>query len=565
MGWFDTVANNFSNVIGTGGGGGGGIFDSISSALGTDGGGGGIIGAVEKTGQAIAEVPILKAAVIGAGTYFGGPAGAALAGSRMSRASGNSFNQSLWNGVGTGAAVAGAMYGADKLFGNAASTLGGASGMGGGTGLTLGAGGQTGLTLGGTGASTLGTGLGDYTLGSALGSGATGAGLGGTLATLGGMGGGSGLTVSGLGDYVLGSSIGGGATGGGLWDTISNVGSNIGNNVLNRVLGGGGGSTGGQQGGGGGGTDIAGLLGLGANLAGSYLNQQSAADAATKQADAQIRAAQIAADAAKFRPVGVTTNFGSSRFGYDASGNLNSAGYTLDPRLQAQQNQLMGASNGMLDQFTGSQAATAPMGAAANRMMSLGNQYLATDPQAQAAMYLQQQQGLLAPGRASTMADLQAQMQAQGRGGFAIGGGVNGQGAANPQLQALYNAQMQQDAQLAANATQGGMDYAKFGGAMVGSGGDMLRSQYGVQTAAYDPYKTALGGAQTIEGLGQNALTMGMDMGSTNSAANARAGLLTGRGMENAASTMAPTNAYSPWGALLSGGGQALGNYRWGT
>ena len=53
------------------------ITDTVSSALGTDGGGGGLIGAVEKTGQEIAKVPILKAGVIVAGGVFGGPAGAA--------------------------------------------------------------------------------------------------------------------------------------------------------------------------------------------------------------------------------------------------------------------------------------------------------------------------------------------------------------------------------------------------------------------------------------------------------------------------------------------------------
>ena len=304
------------------------------------------------------------------------------------------------------------------------------------------------------------------------------------------------------------------------------------------------------------------LLSGSLGMAGSYLNARSAQDAAQTQADAQIRAAQIAADAAKFRPIGVTTNFGRSQFGYDSNGNLNSAGYALSPQLQAQQNQIMGASGGLLNQFTGAQAATAPMGQAAQSAMTLGNGYLTTDPQAQAAKYYADQQAILAPGRASTMADLQATMQAQGRGGFAIGGGVGGQGAANPQLMALLNANNQQDTTLAANATQGGMDYAKFGAGMVGTGGDMLKSMYGTQSAAYSPYQTALGGAQTIEGLGQQALTQGMALGSTTTAANAQAGGLLAGGINNAAATMAPANAYSPWGAMLSGAGQATAGYK---
>lgn len=304
------------------------------------------------------------------------------------------------------------------------------------------------------------------------------------------------------------------------------------------------------------------LLSTGLNMAGSYLSGQAATGAAQTQADAQVRAAQIAADAAKFRPIGVTTNFGRSQFGYDANGNLNSAGYALSPQLQGQQNQLMGASQGMLDQFTGAKAATAPMAQTAQSMMTLGQGYLSTSPQAQAAKYLADQQGLLAPQRASDLASLQAQMQAQGRGGFAIGGGVNGQGAANPQMQALYNARMQQDAQLAANATQGGMDYATYGANMVGQGGNMLSGMYGVQNAAYSPYNTALSGANTIEGMGQNAMTQGMALGNTATAANAQAGGLLASGVNNAAATMAPANAYSPWGAMLSGAGSSMSQYK---
>lgn len=294
-----------------------------------------------------------------------------------------------------------------------------------------------------------------------------------------------------------------------------------------------------------------GLISTGLNLAGSYLNNQAASGAAQTQADAQVRAAQIAADAAKFRPVGVTTNFGRSQFGYDANGNLNSAGYALSPVLQGQQNQIMGASQGMLDQFTGSKAATAPMAGASGRMMSLGNQYLATDPQAQAAKYYADQQAILAPQRATDMATLQAQMQAQGRGGFAIGGGVGGQGAANPQMQALLNAQMQQNTQLAANATQGGMDYASYGANMVGQGGNMLSGMYGVQNSAYQPYGTAISGANTLENMGQGAMNLGTSLGNTTTNAAAAAGRLQGQGITNAAQTMAPTNAYSPWGSGL--------------
>ena len=306
-----------------------------------------------------------------------------------------------------------------------------------------------------------------------------------------------------------------------------------------------------------------GALRTGLGLAGSYLNANAANDAASTQAQAQIRAAQIAADAAKFRPVGVTTNFGSSQFNYDANGNLVQAGYNLSPQLQAQQNQIMGASGGLLNQYTGAQAATAPMGQAAQTAMTLGQGYLSTDPLAQAQKYMADQQGLLAPGRAQDFATLQAQNAAQGRSGFAMGGGVNGQMAANPEMQAYWNALMQQDAQLAANATQGGMDYAKFGIGTVGSGGDMLSSMYKTQTNAASPYTTALGTANTIEGMGQNAMTLGTNLGNSTTAAAAAGGRLLGTGMTNAADIVGTQAmaAGSPWGKMLT----ELSTYKFGA
>ena len=66
----------------------------------------------------------------------------------------------------------------------------------------------------------------------------------------------------------------------------------------------------------------------GASLLGGYMQGQSAKNAANTSADAQIRAAQIAADAARFRPVGITTRYGTSNFQTDAQGNLTCLLYT---------------------------------------------------------------------------------------------------------------------------------------------------------------------------------------------------------------------------------------------
>lgn len=299
------------------------------------------------------------------------------------------------------------------------------------------------------------------------------------------------------------------------------------------------------------------LVSGGLSLVGGLLSGNAAQGAARTSADAQLEAARIAADAAKFRPVGVTTRFGQSNFTKDAQGNVTGAGYTLSPELKAMQDSLLGAAPGMLSQFTGSQSTTAPMGTAAQRAMSLGNQYLATDPLAQAQKYYNDQQAVMATQRARDEAGMLT--GEFNRGTYGLATGATGQmGAANPRLEALYNAQRQQDIQLAANATQGGMDYAKFGAGMVGTGGDLLKGMYGTQTASYAPFQTALGGAQTIEGLGQNALDLSINMGKV--ASPAQSGQLLAQGMLGAAQTMQPANSYSPWGALLSGAGNAVQN-----
>lgn len=304
------------------------------------------------------------------------------------------------------------------------------------------------------------------------------------------------------------------------------------------------------------------LLSGGLQALGGYLSGQAATDAANSSADAYLQDARIAADAAKFRPVGVTTRFGGSQFGYDANGNLTSAGYTLSPDIRAQQNTLIGASNDALSQYANAQNVTAPMGQTAQTLFGLGQGYLSTTPEQQAAKYMQEQQALLAPYREREFANLENRLRAQGRLGLATGATSTGMGAANPELEAFYNAQRMQDLKLASEATKGGMDYTKFGAGLVGTGGDMLNSMYSTQSNAYAPYKTAIGGASMLEGLGKQAMDMGINIGAKGTAANAQSGALLAQGITQAAQAMQPANSYSPWGSLLSGVGTALQNYQ---
>ena len=170
------------------------------------------------------------------------------------------------------------------------------------------------------------------------------------------------------------------------------------------------------------------FLEAGATLLGSLLLGDSQQSAAETSAAAQQAAAQQAADVAKFRPVGITTGFGSSQFAFDPQGYLQSAGYTLAPGLEAQRNRLFALSSGGLTQAEQAPAAYAPLGQAAQGLFGLGQKYLAQTPEQVAQQYMQQQQALLAPGREQQLAQLQNQMFQTGRGGLAVGGTSGGGG-----------------------------------------------------------------------------------------------------------------------------------------
>jgi len=164
-----------------------------------------------------------------------------------------------------------------------------------------------------------------------------------------------------------------------------------------------------------------GLQGLGAaNTA------EKAREAAQIQAAAQVEAARIAADAAKFRPVGVTTRFGASNFTTDAQGNVIGAGYTASPEIQAYQNRLSALAAQGLTGAEGAQAAYAPLTAGAQSLFNLGQGYIQQTPEQQAADYIAKQQALLAPGQQQQLAQLQNTLQAQGRGGLSVAQGGTG-------------------------------------------------------------------------------------------------------------------------------------------
>ena len=276
----------------------------------------------------------------------------------------------------------------------------------------------------------------------------------------------------------------------------------------------------------------------------------SAKSAAQTSANAQLEAARIAADAARFRPVGVTSRYGSSNFQTDAQGNLIGAGYNVSPEMKAYQDQLSGLMGNQIQQGLNAQQQFAPLTGAAGSLFNLGQQYLAESPEQAAQKYMANQQALLAPSREQQSANLMNQLQNTGRTGLSVaqGGGLM---SANPEAAALANARSMQDLQLAANAQQAGQQQALFGAGLFGQGAGLLGQYQQGQVGALSPFQNTLGVQSGIENLGQQPLTLGAGLGGQSAAYGANSGRFTYGGGVGAAQTMQPANAYNPWATAL--------------
>ena len=285
----------------------------------------------------------------------------------------------------------------------------------------------------------------------------------------------------------------------------------------------------------------------GASLLGGYLQGESAKSAAQTSADAQLRAAQMAAEASKFRPVGVTSRYGTSQFTTDAQGNLTGAGYNVSPEYQAYQQQLSGLMGQQLQQGLGAQQQYAPLTTAAGGLFNLGQQYLAQSPQQAAEQYMANQQALLAPSRERESALLANQLSNTGRTGLSVaqGGGLL---SANPEQAALAHAMAMQDLQLAASATQAGQQQTAFGAGLLG------QYQQG-QIGALSPFQNTLGVQSGIEQLGQNPLTLGAGLGGQAAAYGANSGRFISQGAQAAAPMQFQANAWNPLATTLQGVG----------
>ena len=311
-------------------------------------------------------------------------------------------------------------------------------------------------------------------------------------------------------------------------------------------------------------------------LVSSVANVFTGADqtrAAGEQAASQQRQA---AQGAAFRPVGMTSAFGTSQFTRETDPNtglpyISSAGYTPAPQLANVQSTIMNNLGGSYAQgadlaaqyaplsqgaqgafqagqavygyapivagYGGNVASYAPelytqgrglFGQGANvsgqagALFNAGAGYLASPAEAQ-AQYIANTQAALAPSQEQQLAQIRNQLFQTGRSGLATGGTVAGNmQTSNPELAAYYNSLAQQNL----NITQSAQDQARqnvmLGANLYGAGGT-LSSQganitgqgaglFGQGAGAYSTAGNLYGQSADIYGQGANLYLQGGNM-----------------------------------------------------
>jgi len=291
-------------------------------------------------------------------------------------------------------------------------------------------------------------------------------------------------------------------------------------------------------------------------------------DAANASAAAQREAAMLGAQASAFRPVGITSRFGTSAFDVTDVGGVprvTGARYTVSPELQALQDRLMGLTGGALTSAEQAQMAAMPLGAASQGLFNLGGQYLAESPEAARQRYISQQMALLDPIRQREEQRLGAGVFGRGRAGLNIGD------IGQPELFALSSARRQQDLELAQQAEQAAQQQIGFGTGLFGTGAQLLGNQYAIPTQALGPLQSLLGTTQSIEELGQQPFQLGLAVGGAAQPGATAGAQLLSSGLTNAAQTQfagqqaASNQLSSLLSGLLGAGANIYGMSRIGT
>lgn len=294
-----------------------------------------------------------------------------------------------------------------------------------------------------------------------------------------------------------------------------------------------------------------------ASLLGSSMAAGSARDAASTAARAERETARLAAEEARFRPVGITTRFGSSQFATGPDGRVSGASYELSPELRAYQDRLLGMAGGVgMEALGQAPGMYAPLTGAAERLFGLGESYLAQSPEDVAQRYMTSQLDILAPQRERQLSSLRNNLFQTGRTGLSVGatgmrpGGGAGLAAANPEMEAYYNAIAQQDAELAARAQEQGQRQLAFGTTLFGTGADLLGGYQRGLVGSLAPFEGYLGAAQGLESMGQQPLELGAALGGR--IANPQGGSFLQAGGARAAQTMLPANMLNPTAAFFN-------------
>jgi YD repeat-containing protein len=332
---------------------------------------------------------------------------------------------------------------------------------------------------------------------------------------------------------------------------------------------------------------------------GTYLASENAKDAAKGQANAYQnlselqfqRAQEAAGKVPEFRPVTVTSSFGTPQYTYDESGRLTNVGSTAAPWMAALQSQGQGMAGQYLNlqqQALANQQGQTASGQAFNAATGLYGLAGQALPQSydvtQATQdYYNRMQQMVAPDRERQLASTRQSLFNRGRQGLATGATqAGGMQATNPEMAAYYNAIAQQDLNLAnqseqqaianlAARQQMGLGLLSGAGQQVATGGNALNQYYSNITAAQSPYTTGMSQLSSLENMINQPVTLGMQYGGnvTNQANTIADAYIRAAGAGGQAAGMgidAQYNADSvnPWAGAMMGAGQAIGGANWG-
>jgi len=256
------------------------------------------------------------------------------------------------------------------------------------------------------------------------------------------------------------------------------------------------------------------LIGAGAGLIGSSMAGRSAERAARTSAAAQLEAANRAASASAFRPVGISTRFGTSQFqtGTDQYGTpiVTGASYTASPELRALQDRIAALYGQSLGEAEGAREFGMPLQAASQRLFGLGAGYLAESPEAARQRAFNILQDVRRPEQMREESRLAATAFGRGRAGVNIGG------AGQPELFALARAREEQRARDVLEAENLAQRQIQFGTGLFGTGANLESTRLGLQSTALSPFMTQFGAVQSLENAALQPLEIGTQLGGRN-------------------------------------------------